>query len=119
MGNEQKRNMIQKVSQSKRVTRILEYVERHYAEPIRAEDIANAVYVSSTCLRKLFKDNFRMSPMQYINYVRIQKACEMIRKTDDSISEIARKTGYENLATFINNFKLYMGETPKQWKEKL
>lgn len=118
-GNEQKRNMVQRVSQSKRVTRILEYVDRHYAERIRTEDMANAIYVSPSCLRKIFKDNFRMSPIQYVNYVRIQKACEMIRKTDDNISEIARKAGYDNLATFINNFKLYMGETPKQWKEKL
>lgn len=119
MGTEQKRNMVRKVNQSQRVARILEYVECHYAERIRTEDIANAIYVSPTCLRKLFQDNFQMSPIQYVNYVRIQKACEMLRKSDDTISEIARKAGYDNLATFINNFKLYMDETPKQWKEKV
>ena len=117
MGNEKKQNMIQKASQSKRIAKILEYVEQRYANPIRTEDLAGTIYVSPACLRKIFKDNFHMSPMQYINYVRVQKACEMIRKTDDNISEIARKVGYENLTTFINNFRLYIGKTPKQWKE--
>lgn len=56
--------------------------------------------------------------MHYVNYVRIQKACKLIRRTDDTLSEIAQKVGYDNLSTFINNFKVHTGQTPRSWKEK-
>ncbi len=106
------------IDTSGKITRALDYIDEHYAGKIRAEDIAKSAFISTNYLRKLFHDCFMMSPMQYVNYIRIQEACKLLRKTDHNINEVARKVGYDNLSTFINNFKVYMGETPKQWKEK-
>lgn len=103
---------------SSNVTRVLDYVDEHFGEDIRTSDIAKAAFVSETTLRKLFHEYFEMSPAQYVNYIRIQKASDLMRRTDDSIAEIASAVGYGNLSTFINNFKLYTGETPSKWKEK-
>ena len=103
---------------SSNITRALDFVETHFSEDIRTSDIAKAAFVSETTLRKLFHDYFEMSPGQYVNYIRIQKAGKLIRHTETPIVEIAGMVGYENLSTFINNFKLYTGETPGKWKEK-
>ena len=102
---------------TQKIAKALDYIEEHYTEKIRVADIAKAAFVSPNYLRKLFLEYCQMSPMQYLNYARIRSACRIMRHTDDNVNEVSRKVGYENPATFINNFKLYTGETPKQWKE--
>lgn len=116
--NEGQNNISDEISKPKRIIKVMDYIEAHYFEQIKIEDIAKAVFVSPTSLRKMIQDHFGMSPLQYINYVRVEKACELIRKTDHNMNEIARKVGYDNMSTFINNFKAHTGESPKQWKEK-
>ena len=56
-----------------------------------------------------------MSPLQYVNLIRVNKACTLLGKKGFNIGEVARKVGFENTSTFIMNFKKVMGETPKQW----
>lgn len=107
-----------KDDKSRKIAGALDYIEAHFSERIRVEDIAQAVYISPTYLRKLFMEYCQMPPMQYLNYVRIHAACKLLRKTDDNISEVSQKVGYDNMSTFLNNFKLVTGETPKQWKDK-
>lgn len=107
-----------KNDKSRKIAEALDYIEAHFAERIRAEDIAQAVFISPTYLRKLFMEYCQMPPMQYLNHVRIHAACKLLRKADDNISEVSRKVGYDNMSTFLNNFKLVTGETPKQWKDK-
>ena len=102
---------------TQKVAKALDYIVEHYAEKIQVSDIAGAAFVSTNYLRKLFLEYCQMAPMQYLNYVRIRAACRMLKHTEDNIGEVSRKAGYENLATFINNFKRYTGKTPKQWKE--
>lgn len=117
-GREQKlrANFAPRSDKTQKIAKALDYIEGHYSEKIKVTDIAKAAYISPTYLRKLFIDYCMMSPMQYLNYVRVSAACKLMRKSDDNINEVARKVGYDNLATFINNFKIYMNETPKQWK---
>ena len=103
---------------SRHLVRAIDYIEGHYREKLSTSDIAKESYISPTFLRTLFQEYFHMSPMHYVNYVRIQKACKLIRRTDDTLSEIAQKVGYDNLSTFINNFKVHTGQTPRSWKEK-
>ena len=57
-----------------------------------------------------------MSPLEYINKVRIQTACEILKKTDESIADIAYKCGFTTNSTFNRNFKKYLNTSPYQWK---
>lgn len=106
------------VDKTQKIAKALDYIEEHYPERIKASDIAGAAYVSPTYLRRLFQEHCSMTPMQYLNYVRINAACRLMENGDDSMNEVAQKVGYDNIATFINNFKYYKNETPKQWKEQ-
>ena len=56
-----------------------------------------------------------MLSLHYVNFVRISYACKFMKNSNKSIAEVAQKVGYENLSTFINNFKKIVGETPKKW----
>ena len=96
----------------------LEFIEANFAKDLRTIDIAKAVFVSESYLRKLFMDCCATSPKNYARMIKIEKACEMLESKDVNISEVAYKVGYTNISTFITHFKQITGKTPKQWQQK-
>ncbi|MCD8156174.1 MAG: helix-turn-helix transcriptional regulator, partial [Clostridiales bacterium] len=80
--------------------------------------LAEVCHVSESHLRRLFEENIGMTPVDYLNHVRIQKACELIRKTGHSMEEIAIKVGFTTTSTFNRNFKRITGTSPYQWKRQ-
>lgn len=100
------------------ITDALNYVSRHYMEPIRIETLAGRCHISETHFRRLFSSCMNMGPLEYINLVRIQNACELLRKTDVLVSEIAFRCGFSTLSTFNRNFKQIVGCSPFEWRKK-
>ena len=69
--------------------------------------------------RKRFKELTGMSPVQYINRLKIEKACQMLKGGDQHLQEISDFLGYNNLPCFYKVFKDHTGLTPKEYaKEK-
>lgn len=96
---------------------VLEYVQKEYAGAIYSGDLAKFVNMSETHFRRLFVQIVDLPPMDYVNMVRIQKACELMRKSDDSMEQTAAKVGYQTITTFNRNFKKFMGTSPYHWKQ--
>ncbi|MDC7290300.1 AraC family transcriptional regulator [Blautia schinkii] len=101
-----------------RIMRTLEYVGEHYMEQLRIEDLAHICHVSETHFRRLFEKVVNTTPMEYINLVRIQKACELLDKTEKTVEEIRSKVGFPTASTFNRNFKRLVGMAPGQWREQ-
>ena len=57
-----------------------------------------------------------MPVVEYVNLVRIQAACELLKKTNDSMEDVAQTVGFETTSTFNRNFKRIIGSSPYQWK---
>lgn len=100
------------------VSRALDYITLHYMEPLKVEELAKWCHISETHFRRTFSAYMKMSPLEYINLVRIQTACEYLKKTDEPISDIAHKCGFTTLSTFNRNFKQVMGEAPHEWRKR-
>ncbi|MGN1191443.1 MAG: AraC family transcriptional regulator [Dorea sp.] len=100
------------------VSTALDYITLHYMETIKIEDLAAVCHMSEAHFRRLFVSYMKMSPLEYINQVRIQTACEYLKKTDASISDIAHKCGFSTLSTFNRNFKQIKGVTPGEWRKR-
>ena len=96
----------------------LDYIDEHYAENFRIGDIALACGLSETHFRREFHKYINTSPNEYVNLVRIAKACEILSRSNEKIDVVALKTGFLNAATFIRNFKRIIGTTPHQWREE-
>lgn len=92
------------------------YIENHYQESIKILDISKACNMSETHFRRTFEEYINMAPADYVNLVRVQKACELLRNTDDSMDGIAMKCGFSTTSTLNRNFKKYLGTSPYQWK---
>ena len=95
----------------------LEYVDRDYAESIRVADMASKCNMSETHFRRVFEDAINMSPMDYLNLVRIQKACMIMNKTDHSMEVVAAECGFSTFSTFNRNFRKFLNTSPYQWKK--
>ena len=95
----------------------LEYIDLHYAEDIKASSLAESCSMSETNFRRVFVDNIKMSPMDYLNLVRIQNACRILQKTEHSMEIVASECGFTTFSTFNRNFKKFLNTSPYQWKK--
>ncbi len=94
----------------------LHYITGAYGEEIKIETLAEACHMSETHFRRVFRDIMSISPLEYINIVRIEMACNMLRTTDYSMKTVARRAGFPVMTTFNRNFRKVTNCTPLQWK---
>lgn len=100
------------------LARALEYINSHYEEDIKIKELADWCHISETHFRRMFSAYTSMSPLEYINQIRIKNACEYLKKTDDSIGVIAAKCGFTTNSTFNRNFRHLLGVTPMEWRKR-
>lgn len=94
----------------------LDYVNKNYDKPMKANELAGICSMSETHFRRIFEEYINMSPMDYVNLIRIQRACDLMKKSNDSMDMVATKCGFATTSTFNRNFKKYLDTSPYQWK---
>jgi AraC-like DNA-binding protein len=78
-------------------------------------EVAAKSYMSGACFRKLFKDEYGVSPQKHLIKLRIQYAALMISTSSYSLQEIARMSGYNDYKYFTVEFKKHMGVSPSRY----
>lgn len=101
-----------------RLGQVISKIETNYKSDISLESLAQAAYMSKRTFIRYFKSVFDMSPIKYLNQVRISKAEEMLRNSNMSISEIALEAGFVDSNYFSRQFKKYKYMTPRQFRER-
>ena len=96
----------------------LDYIRSHYSEEIKVNDIAQHLHTSEAHFRRVFTAYMDMSPLEYLNLVRIQSACEHLKQSDEAVSVIAAKCGFPTSSTFNRNFKRVTGVSPAVWRKR-
>lgn len=94
------------------------FIRKNYHDDISIAQVAQHINISERYLRKLFSDNLSISPINYLNQIRINKSIELLKYTDFSIKEIAFKTGYKSPQYFSRIFKRQTGMSPNQINKK-
>lgn len=105
------------VGNSSLISPALDYISEFSDQQIRIEELAQMCHISETHFRRSFSECMNMTPVEYINWVRIKTACDELKKTNDSIGDIAIRTGFATLSTFNRNFHKIMGITPHEWRK--
>lgn len=94
----------------------LEFINNNFKRNIKIKDISNYVELSETHFRRTFEAYLNMSPLDYLNLVRVQYACDLLKKTNLSMEEVAVECGCATTSTLNRNFKRILGTSPYQWK---
>ena len=106
------------ITRFKKFQAALLYIAEHFFENITLEDIAREINYNKTYVSTLFITYTGVNYKKYLDRFRINKALELIRDTDLSITDVALKCGYENVRTFNNTFKRIMGLSPTNIRVK-
>ena len=94
----------------------LEYIEQHYGQHISLETLARLTGFSPKYFCRYFRTIVHRSPIDYLNYYRIECAAHFLATTDMNVAEVAVHCGFADSSAFIKQFRKYKGTTPKQYK---
>lgn len=96
----------------------LEYIEEYFTESILVEEIAAFIGLSTDYFSRMFKQYTGLTPVEYIRYIRLAKAAELLQQPDISIADVAMKVGFEDQGYFSRQFKQVMGVSPSAFQRE-
>ena len=104
---------------SKKIDDILAYLQKRYYEPLTLDELSEESGFSASYLSRYFKNKTGMCLFEYINKLRIQRACSLLKNTNKKIIEIAYEVGYNNISFFNRYFKKTMKISPMEYRKKV
>ena len=97
---------------------ILEYIDDHSGEKLLVEELAAGCGMSYSSFAKKFKEEYGRSCREYIEYIRIIKADELLCGGRMDLSGIAQETGFADCSHFIRTYRKLRGTTPGKARKK-
>jgi AraC-like DNA-binding protein len=101
-----------------RLERVMSYLNAHYMEPIRIVTLAECAAMSESQLQRFFKRCTRMTISDYLNQLRIGRACALLMEPDRPIGRIAEELGYGQASYFTRQFRATKGMTPMAFRRR-
>ena len=98
---------------------IVSYMAEHYREPMTLGSLAQALYVSPYRLSRTFSSTFHTNFNSFLNDMRLDDVCGMLRYSDKSITEIMMDAGFESQRTFNRVFQEKMHMSPREYRRRL
>lgn len=102
-----------------KILEIKRYIKEHYQESLELAEIAEKFSFNYHYLSSYFNRYAKEGFSGYLNKIRIEKACELLKQGELSVSEISGKIGYADHSYFCRVFKKITGDTPSQYKRKM
>ncbi len=116
-----KENESEEFSANNRIEQIksvLEFIEENYSSAITLRDLACASNMNPKYFCRVFSSLTHQSPMDYVNFYRIEKAAFLLETTDLSITTIGLECGFSESSYFTKVFKKYKNTTPRQYRKR-
>ncbi|MCM1197785.1 MAG: AraC family transcriptional regulator, partial [Clostridium sp.] len=104
-------------TESRRVQKVKQYINDHYAEQLRLDDLADMVGMSPVSFSRFFRLRTGCTLSEYIVGIRLGYAARMLVDTTKNISEICYECGFNNLSNFNRAFKSKRGYTPRDFRD--
>ncbi len=100
-----------------RIGDAIAHIETHFAEKITLDELAEKSHLSKRHFTRVFQDCMGRSPIDHLMHVRCQKAAELLKGTDRTITDIAFDCGFSDSNYFTRCFRKVMNQTPKQYRQ--
>ena len=105
------------INDKKKLTAIKEYIDGHYFEDLCLDSLARQFHATPVYLSRAVKEILGISFLSYLNNLRVDKAKELLSKTDMPVNEVAGKVGFNDRHTLTRVFKNSQGITPTTFRE--
>ena len=102
-----------------RLENVFTYVDENYGSSISLQEISSVANFSEYYFTRFFKEATGMTFGRYINNYRVEKAAQLLKDTDDTITEVVFKSGFGSIKTFNRVFRQTKGCSPSTYKKTL
>ncbi|AIQ39956.1 helix-turn-helix domain-containing protein [Paenibacillus sp. FSL R7-0297] len=96
----------------------ISYIEDHYHEPVTLDTIAAKSDISVRHLNRIFQAYYQTTPIAYIQRLRLEQACSLLKQTRQPITEISYSCGFNDSNYFTRLFKKTYGRSPKAYRSQ-
>lgn len=96
--------------------KMIDFIYQHYQEKLSLDDIARSAHVGRSKCCALFRRYLQITPIDFLNQYRLKVCCDLLTRTDKSITEIALNCGFNHLSYFSRLFTRFTGYTPRQYR---
>ncbi|MGI4791134.1 MAG: helix-turn-helix domain-containing protein [Janthinobacterium lividum] len=100
------------------VAAAVRYLDEHFSEPLRVEQVAASVFLSPDRFTEVFARTMGRTPRDYIRHLRIERARALLTTTNSSISDIGQQSGFGEAAYFTRAFRAATGLTPRAYRSQ-
>ncbi|MCW2795827.1 AraC family transcriptional regulator [Nocardioides sp.] len=98
--------------------RARDHADRHYAQPLDLADLAEVAGLSKFHFQRLFRATYGRTPAAYVSERRVERAQDLLRATNLTVTEICHTVGFSSLGSFSSRFRELVGETPTQFQRR-
>jgi AraC-like DNA-binding protein len=98
--------------------RARDHADRHYAEPLDLATLAAVANVSKFHFQRLFTATYGLSPAAYVSQRRVERAQDLLRATNLTVTEVCHAVGFSSLGSFSSRFRALVGETPSEFQRR-
>lgn len=95
-----------------------QFIERNFEKKVTLEDVAGQICLSPKYFSRVFKEIAGQGFNEYRLSVKVTQACDLLKSSDFTVTEITNRLGYQNLESFIRMFEKIMGVSPMQYRHK-
>ena len=101
-----------------RLGRALRYIREHIHEKCPVVAVAQHAGLSRRVLENLFRQQLKTTPFKELRLLRLERACQLLRETNDSLDTIVERIGYSCRSRFATDFRRHMGVTPVRYRKR-
>ncbi|NRR21265.1 helix-turn-helix domain-containing protein [Brevibacillus sp. MS2.2] len=99
------------------IDEVIAYIHRHLDEPLPLSRLANHVAYSQYHFARIFKERIGLPPLYYVSTMRLQRAKDLLLRTNMSVRDIGLEIGQQSLGTFSTRFTERVGVSPSEFRE--
>jgi AraC-like DNA-binding protein len=96
--------------------RARDHADRHYAEPLDLGALAAVAGLSKFHFQRLFRATYGVTPAAYVSQRRIERAQDLLRATNLTVTEVCHAVGFSSLGSFSSRFRDLVGESPSAFQ---
>ena len=98
--------------------RARDFADRHYAQPLSLNEIAGVAGLSKYHFLRLFRATYGITPMEYVSQRRIERAQDLLRTTNLTVTEVCFTVGFSSLGSFSSRFRRLVGESASGFQRR-
>lgn len=102
----------------RRIDPAIQYMNQHYKETVRLEELATLCCMSPNYFHKFFKNTLNITPANYLTLLRMNAALQLLNDERQTVKNIAYELGFTDDAHFCRSFKKYYGLPPGEFQKK-